>query len=241
MTIGSPWCICGSDSNPFRRGKLGRRQTLQATGIGFVATLTSILLGAGRVAQAEPVAGSPPVVDGLSVRILTDNHTDRYRVPVATPGMKVDRTGGTERPGVAPVSTWRAEWGLSMFAESVRADETRRVMIDFGYTSEALLGNMGLIGLDLATIDALVLSHGHVDHFGERAVPQPQAQVLIQHAASGQILRHRAPLVASAEQIHQPVHHLPQIDRPSAPAPLARRDQAFNEAPPRIGQITRMA
>jgi len=166
MTAGGLWCICTPDGNPFRRGKLGRRQTLQATGIGFVATLTSILLGAGRVVQAQPVAGSPPLVDGLSVRILTDNHTDRYSVPLATPGMKVDRTGGTERPGVAPVSTWRAEWGLSMFAESVRAGETRRVMIDFGYTAEALLGNMGFIGLDPAVIDALVLSHGHVDHFG---------------------------------------------------------------------------
>jgi 7,8-dihydropterin-6-yl-methyl-4-(beta-D-ribofuranosyl)aminobenzene 5'-phosphate synthase len=105
-------------------------------------------------------------VDGLSVRILADNHTDRYSVPVTTPGMKVERTGGTERPGVTPVSTWRAEWGLSMFAESVRGDETRRVMIDFGYTPEALLGNMGFLKLDPATIDALVLSHGHIDHFG---------------------------------------------------------------------------
>ena len=83
------------------------------------------------------------MVDGLSVRILADNHTDRYSVPVATPGMKIDRTGGTERPGVPPASTWRAEWGLSMFAESVLGDETKRVMIDFGYTAEALLGNMG--------------------------------------------------------------------------------------------------
>ena len=166
MTISSKWCVCLPGSNPFGRGRLGRRQALQATGIGFVATLTSILLGAGRVAQAQPVAGSPPIVDGLSVRILADNHTDRYSVPVATPGMKIDRTGGTERPGVPPASTWRAEWGLSMFAESVLGDETKRVMIDFGYTAEALLGNIGFIGLDPATIDALVLSHGHTDHFG---------------------------------------------------------------------------
>ena len=165
MTSG-PWCACVPGGNPFTRGRLGRRQALRATGVGFVATLTSILLGAGRTARAEPVAGGPPVVDGVSVRILADNHTDRYSIPFAAPGMKVERVTGSERPGVPPVNTWRAEWGLSMLAESVRADETRQVMIDYGYTAEALLGNMGLLKLDPATLDALVLSHGHLDHFG---------------------------------------------------------------------------
>jgi 7,8-dihydropterin-6-yl-methyl-4-(beta-D-ribofuranosyl)aminobenzene 5'-phosphate synthase len=80
--------------------------------------------------------------------------------------MKVERVTGSERPGVPPVNTWRAEWGLSMLAQSVRADETRQVMIDYGYTADALLGNMDLLKLDPATLDALVLSHGHLDHFG---------------------------------------------------------------------------
>ncbi len=164
--VSKPRCVCPLGENPFNRGKLGRRQALQATGLGFVATLTAILVGAGHTVQAQPVAGTPPIVDGLSVRILADNHTDRFSIPVTTPGMKIERTSGTERAGVAPVMTLRAEWGLSMLAESVRADETRRVMIDFGYTPDALLGNMDLLKLDPAAIDALVLSHGHIDHFG---------------------------------------------------------------------------
>ena len=90
MNNGS-WCVCVPGGNPFTRGGPGRRQALRATGVGFVATLTSILVGAGRTAQAEPVAGGPPVVDGVSVRILADNHTDRYSIPFATPGMKVER------------------------------------------------------------------------------------------------------------------------------------------------------
>lgn len=161
-----PRCGCLSVDGLFNKGRLSRRQALRATGVGFVGSLTSILMGAGRSARAEPVAASPPVVDGLAVRILADNHTDRYSIAFATPGMKVERVGGSERPGVAPTATWRAEWGLSMLAESVRADQSRRVMVDFGYTAEALLGNMALLGLDPATLDALVLSHGHVDHFG---------------------------------------------------------------------------
>ncbi len=167
----APPCVCPPASNPFLRGKLGRRQALRATGAGFVTTLAALLAGAGRTARAQPAAGQAPVVDRLQVRIVTDNLTDRYSVPQQTRGLGVERAGATERPGVAPHATLRAEWGLSMLAESTRANgtpagETRRVLIDFGYSPEVLLTNLGVLGIDPATLDALVLSHGHFDHFG---------------------------------------------------------------------------
>ena len=40
------------------------------------------------------------------------------------------------------------------------------MLVDFGYTPEVLLNNMAILKLDPATFDALVLSHGHYDHFG---------------------------------------------------------------------------
>jgi 7,8-dihydropterin-6-yl-methyl-4-(beta-D-ribofuranosyl)aminobenzene 5'-phosphate synthase len=139
---------------------------LRATGVGFVATLTALLAGAGRTARAQPASGEIPVVDRLSVRIITDNYTDRYSVPQTTDGLKVERVGATESVGIDPHATLRAEWGLSMLAESARGDETRRVMVDFGFSPEVLLTNMGFLAIDPAAIDALVLSHGHYDHFG---------------------------------------------------------------------------
>jgi 7,8-dihydropterin-6-yl-methyl-4-(beta-D-ribofuranosyl)aminobenzene 5'-phosphate synthase len=42
----------------------------------------------------------------------------------------------------------------------------RNVMIDFGYTPEVLLNNLEILQINPATFDALVLSHGHYDHFG---------------------------------------------------------------------------
>jgi 7,8-dihydropterin-6-yl-methyl-4-(beta-D-ribofuranosyl)aminobenzene 5'-phosphate synthase len=51
-------------------------------------------------------------------------------------------------------------------AESQRGDEIRNVLIDFGITPEVLLNNLAILKIDPASLDALVLSHGHYDHFG---------------------------------------------------------------------------
>ena len=39
-------------------------------------------------------------------------------------------------------------------------------MLDYGYTPDVLITNMGLMGVDVKKVDALILSHGHFDHFG---------------------------------------------------------------------------
>jgi len=54
-----------------------------------------------------------------------------------------------------------AEWGLSMFIEADGA----RVLFDTGM-GVAAVHNAGLFDIDLATIDKIVISHGHRDHTG---------------------------------------------------------------------------
>jgi 7,8-dihydropterin-6-yl-methyl-4-(beta-D-ribofuranosyl)aminobenzene 5'-phosphate synthase len=53
-----------------------------------------------------------------------------------------------------------------MHAQSHRGDEVRNVLVDFGYTADVLLNNLSILKIDPAGFDALVLSHGHYDHFG---------------------------------------------------------------------------
>jgi 7,8-dihydropterin-6-yl-methyl-4-(beta-D-ribofuranosyl)aminobenzene 5'-phosphate synthase len=53
------------------------------------------------------------------------------------------------------------EWGLSLWIE---ADE-HRILYDTGQ-GKTLVDNARLLGIDLSTADALVLSHGHSDHSG---------------------------------------------------------------------------
>ena len=54
-----------------------------------------------------------------------------------------------------------AEWGLSIFVEAERT----RILFDTGL-SFSTMHNAQSMGIDLATVDYIVLSHGHVDHTG---------------------------------------------------------------------------
>jgi 7,8-dihydropterin-6-yl-methyl-4-(beta-D-ribofuranosyl)aminobenzene 5'-phosphate synthase len=54
-----------------------------------------------------------------------------------------------------------AEWGLSILVEA----DGLRILMDTGLSFSAV-HNAQLMGIDLATIDRIVLSHGHTDHTG---------------------------------------------------------------------------
>jgi 7,8-dihydropterin-6-yl-methyl-4-(beta-D-ribofuranosyl)aminobenzene 5'-phosphate synthase len=54
-----------------------------------------------------------------------------------------------------------AEWGLSILVEV----DGMRILMDTGLSFSAV-HNAQLMGIDLATIDRIVLSHGHADHTG---------------------------------------------------------------------------
>jgi 7,8-dihydropterin-6-yl-methyl-4-(beta-D-ribofuranosyl)aminobenzene 5'-phosphate synthase len=126
--------------------------------------LASMLGGAPPV-RAEELSGHVPTVDRLAVRVLIDS----YQIAVAPSGnagnVEIRRFGwpiGEHPPGRALIS----EFGLSMHVESRTGDVTRQMLLDFGYTPLAMTNNAEILGIDPAALDALVLSHGHYDHFG---------------------------------------------------------------------------
>lgn len=81
------------------------------------------------------------------------------------PTLQVKRAGGGGSARMSRKSLM-AEFGLSILARSRRGAETRQVLVDFGYSPEVLANNIELLGIDPAKIDASVLSHGHLDHYG---------------------------------------------------------------------------
>ena len=104
-----------------------------------------------------------PVVESLSVRVVVDSVFDQF-MPKATHPMVAIEHVGRIRSNLN--STLAGEWGLSLHLESRNAGETRQYLLDFGYTSEVLLRNFGLLGIEPERLNGLILSHGHRDHFG---------------------------------------------------------------------------
>jgi 7,8-dihydropterin-6-yl-methyl-4-(beta-D-ribofuranosyl)aminobenzene 5'-phosphate synthase len=139
---------------------------LCAGGAGFVSAVVGAMLAQQKAQAAPLLAGKPPEVDRLAVRIVTDNIVVQFVPGTQDDGFAVERAGGNTRPDRPPRTALRGEWGLALHCESKRYDETRHIMIDFGYTPEVLLNNMEILGVDPSRFDAMVLSHGHYDHFG---------------------------------------------------------------------------
>jgi 7,8-dihydropterin-6-yl-methyl-4-(beta-D-ribofuranosyl)aminobenzene 5'-phosphate synthase len=145
---------------------LSRRGLLCAGGAGFVTALVSTLIGSGRTAQAKTLSGSVPELDRVNVTIVSDIIVRRNVATQKLDGLTVQRAQPNEVPDRPPRATLVGEWGLSMHAESHRGDEVRQILVDFGYNPVTLLNNMEILKLSPEKFDALVLSHGHYDHFG---------------------------------------------------------------------------
>lgn len=115
----------------------------------------------GKLATGGPV----PEVDRLSVRVVTDSYHHAFEKTQRIGDINVERFAFALSSD-PPRKALQNEWGLSLHVESARGAETRQILIDFGFTPETLNNNLKLLGISPAKLDALVLSHGHYDHFG---------------------------------------------------------------------------
>ena len=100
-------------------------------------------------------------VDQVEILTLQDNYID-----IAAH----DGTAVMQRPAPEDASGNRvcitAEHGFSAVVGLTAQGQTRKALFDFGFSEQGALRNARLLGVDLAEIEALVLSHGHMDHHG---------------------------------------------------------------------------
>jgi 7,8-dihydropterin-6-yl-methyl-4-(beta-D-ribofuranosyl)aminobenzene 5'-phosphate synthase len=115
----------------------------------------------------DPIALEP--VDEVTVTTLVDNVYDAL-------------LGGNERVARAPFSAGRAqapqfesgatnvgllaEHGFSALVTVRRGSAATTLLFDTGLSPEAMTTNADRLGVDLASVQAVVLSHGHFDHAG---------------------------------------------------------------------------
>jgi 7,8-dihydropterin-6-yl-methyl-4-(beta-D-ribofuranosyl)aminobenzene 5'-phosphate synthase len=143
-----------------------RRDVLCGGGATMLGLLLASLLGGARPASAEAISGSLPELDAVSVRIVIDSYQFAVAPSRKMGSLAVDHFGWGISPDRPPGPTLDSEFGLSLHVTSQRGDETRQILMDFGFTPEALNNNLRLLGVQPSEIDTLVLSHGHYDHFG---------------------------------------------------------------------------
>ena len=99
--------------------------------------------------------------DSIEVITLVDNYSD-----VLLQGNQAIIRPPLARKGVIPKNTLLAEHGLSLLVKVCVKNETHSIVLDTGYTNVAVPHNLEYLGLTLEDVEAVALSHGHMDHTG---------------------------------------------------------------------------
>ncbi len=145
---------------------ISRRHVLCGGAASVFSALLASLLDGTRPVRAEAISGSVPEVDFLAVRVVTDSYQFAVAPSRTAGSVEIQHFGWGIEGDRPPGRTLISEFGLSLHIESRRGTQTRNVLVDFGFTPEALVNNTDLLGINAGVLDALVLSHGHYDHFG---------------------------------------------------------------------------
>ncbi len=131
-----------------------------------------------------------------------------------------------------------AQHGLSVYLEV----GGKKLLLDFGQTGDALFHNANALGVDLASVELAVLSHGHYDHSGGlEAFLQinPTAQVYLHQNAFGEYYNgtHQYIGVNPALKQHPRLCFVGE-DTPIAPGITLRMPKNHLVAPLRHGGLT---
>lgn len=95
-------------------------------------------------------------LDKLRITVIVDNRlcTVQNDSPIV------------ERLASKPNTVIYTEHGLSYVIETIADEEIHSFLFDFGLGPKTVLGNLASLNINLGTIQAFGLSHGHFDHWG---------------------------------------------------------------------------
>ena len=109
----------------------------------------------------DPLPVSLKPLDCVEVLTLMDNFVD----------VLLEDTDIVTRPPKAagaeiPTDTLLAEHGLCLLVKVQHGPDRHAILFDTGYNSTGVLHNMGKLAVDPDALEAIILSHAHMDHTG---------------------------------------------------------------------------
>jgi 7,8-dihydropterin-6-yl-methyl-4-(beta-D-ribofuranosyl)aminobenzene 5'-phosphate synthase len=99
--------------------------------------------------------------DRVAILTLMDNYVD-----VLLGSTEVVTRPPLSEDGNIPTDTLLAEHGLSLLITVFRGEQRHTVLFDTGYSQLGVPHNLDMLGANLDSVEAVVLSHGHMDHAG---------------------------------------------------------------------------
>jgi len=99
-------------------------------------------------------------VDSVDLTIVVDNSIDALLASEKQVYRPTVSAGWSKLPQLV------AEHGYSVLFTFHKKGQSRTLLYDAGLTPETLIHNLDVLGVNLKDVEAIVLSHGHVDHHG---------------------------------------------------------------------------
>ncbi|MEW6615801.1 MAG: MBL fold metallo-hydrolase [Thermodesulfobacteriota bacterium] len=107
--------------------------------------------------------------DRLEITTIIDNYSDHTLPMSESPSEMVKRIPPAVE-GRIPSDTLLAEHGLCLLVKAFKNGTDHSVLLDAGWSKIGVPHNMEMLAVDTSGIEAVVISHGHMDHFG--ALPE---------------------------------------------------------------------
>lgn len=134
---------------------MNRREFLKTSAAAGAMIMAGDLLKGGGVTVSYGSVKIPEI-EKLVVTVITDNYYDCLR-----PNYKIAR-----RYFIIPGTSIHSEHGLAYHIETAVDGKSNAFMFDYGLDFQGVSRNMELLDIDLRRLEALGISHGHFDHWG---------------------------------------------------------------------------